>query len=196
MKRDLTCALCSALLILILAGCNMAITALPEDATEGITQGEEQENTESPETPESPDAPAEPVTGAKVSLPIVSNRLLAALGATYESAEPGQLSSQAFLFGTAADITVYQDAVELYTLELTEGDFTANFGDEGPPSLEAYVELDAGSGYTLEILIYNDAVGADPVIEGSTLSSFSVAPGVSTPVTIYGIPIETDVMST
>ncbi|MFP4407384.1 MAG: hypothetical protein ACLFPW_02570, partial [Spirochaetaceae bacterium] len=188
MNRNLIRTLCVLPFILILAGCNMALGSLPEDGAEQTEQGEHRE---------SPDTPAEPVTGAKVTLPMVSNRLLAALGATYEPEASGELSSQAFLFGTAADITVYQDEEELYTLELTEDDFTRIFGDDGPPRLEAYIELQAGDGYNLDVEIYNSTVREDqPVVAGSTAEPFNVAAGVSTPVTIYGIPVAPDVLST
>lgn len=157
---------------LLVAACNMGLGTFSQKAPALPSEGS-----------------VEPQTGAAVSIPAISTRLLSALNAEYAASSSGAVSSQAILFATAVDLELFQGGESRQTWHISDADEGLTIiGDDGPPRLEAFLEIDAGTGYTLTATVYNSKAGPDPVVEG-TSDSFTIVAGVSTPVPIIGIPV-------
>ncbi|TVQ37095.1 MAG: hypothetical protein EA384_12565, partial [Spirochaetaceae bacterium] len=136
-----------------------------------------------------PGGPVEPFTGARVSIPLISTRLLSAMNADYAPSARG-LAAQAILFATSVNFELYAngDPEALQQWLISDEAGMTIIGDEGPPRLEAFLPIDAGSGYTLRATVYNSKVSlAEPVVEGVS-AEFTITAGVSTPVSIVAIP--------
>ncbi len=132
--------------------------------------------------------PSELFTGAQVTIPLISSALLSATNAEY-SPSTSEVSAQAILFATSARLELYQngdDPVETWLLNDDDG--LTTIGEDGPPRLEAFLPIDAGSGYSLTVTVYNSKVSSvDAVVEG-TSEPFAVTAGVSEPVAIVALP--------
>ena len=162
------------LIALIIAACNMGFGTSARDVA----------------APPAGAEPQEPLTGAAVSIPTVSTRLLSALNANY-SPSGGELGAQAILFATRVDLALYQDggAEPIETWSISEDDGLTTFED-GPPRLETFLEIVAGSGYTLTAAVFNaKADSENPVVAGSS-EEFSVIAGTNTPVSIVAVPVD------
>lgn len=159
-------------LLLAIAACNMGVGTLAENHGQPLEPG-----------------PTEPFTGARVTIPLISPGLLSAMNAGY-SPSAGGISTQAILFATSAEFVLYQDGggpIATWALSDDEDGLTT-IGEDAPPRLEAFLAIDAGTGYTLEVTVYNSKVSSvESVVEG-TSSEFAITAGVSTPVTILAVP--------
>lgn len=159
-------------LLLAVAACNMGVGTLAEGSGRPLESG-----------------PTEPFTGARVTIPLVSPGLLSAMNAGY-SPSAGGISTQAILFATSAEFTLYQNGAEpIATWVLSDGEEgLTTIGEDGPPRLEAFLAIDAGDGYTLEVTVYNNKVSSvESVVEGKS-AEFAITAGVSTSVTIIAVP--------
>lgn len=129
------------------------------------------------------------LTGARVTVPRVSDRLLSALNATYEPAAggSGSVGTQALVFATAVELEVSRGGTHVNTVTVSDED-GLNDPSQGEP-MEVFVPIEeAGSGYTIEASVYNSRVGSDPVVSGES-DSFTVDAGKSTPVHIIATPV-------
>jgi hypothetical protein len=163
---------------------------------EAISAGPEESQ---PDT-EVPVVVQNPGTGVMVSVPTISSRLLSELNATYEPsyvpAPSGGLSASAVLFATSVVVDLYQGGEE--PIQTWSFDASSNLGQEpsedqtGPVAIEAFLEIDAGSGYSMNVQVYNSnwRGGETAVVEGETdpETPFNIYPGQSTEVRILATP--------
>jgi len=156
-----------------------------------------------------PAGPLEPQTGVTVRVPTISSRLLSELDAIYRPPDSGQISAQALLFATGINVRVYDWADGVFPggdwlnsvdpptptpfLDTTV-DATTSLGGEpsesgSPSTIDAFFDIDAGSGYTLAVDVYNSNWDvAAPVVSGVTAAQFDIYPGQSTVVPIIATP--------
>lgn len=149
---------------------------------------------------EEPTGPVAPRTGVTVSVPTISARLLSELDAVYRPPVSGQLSAQALLFATGMEINLYEWAEGEYpggTSTLVDTwivDATTSLGGDpsesgSPSTIEAFLDIDAGSGYTLDVAVMNaNWSEVDPVVSGTCSTQFDIYPGQSTVVPIIAKP--------
>ncbi|MFP4011905.1 MAG: hypothetical protein ACLFUM_09395 [Spirochaetaceae bacterium] len=129
------------------------------------------------------------LTGARVTVPRVSDRLLSALNATYEPAagDTGSVGTQALIFATTVELEVYSDGDRVDTVTVSDED-GLNDPSQGEP-MEVFVPIEeAGPDYTIEASVYNSRVGSEPVVSGES-EPFTVNAGESTPVHIIATPV-------
>lgn len=157
---------CMALLLVI--GCNLAVGTLAERNT--LTED-----------------PPVYISGAQVSIPMISSALLSKMNASFVPPSGG-ISSQAILFSTSARFDLYQGETLIQTWQLSDNDGLTRIGADGPPRLEGFFPIDAGENYTLEVEVFNSHVSVSvPVVHGVS-EPFDVLAGASTPVTIIAVP--------
>lgn len=181
--------------IIVVVACNLGLN--PMSGNDGET---------SPPVVDGPTV-VEPQTGVKVLVPTISSRLLSGLDAIYRPPSSGQLSAQALLFATSMSVRVYDWDDGLFpggdwledpglpeTLIDMTVDATTSLGGEpsesgSPSSIEAFLDIDAGTDYSIAVDVYNtnwDGVG--PVVSGFSGTEFDIFPGQSTVVPIVALP--------
>ena len=154
-------------------GCNLEVGSIPDAGSATAPDGESTE----------PISEAQH-TGAAVSVPTISAALLSALNAEY-APDSGGISAQAILFATEVELELYQDGDHVRNWHLTE---TNTIQEDSPPMFTTFLEIDAGTGYTMYAEVFNDMVSSDtPVVKGWS-DVFEISIGVSTEVRITAIP--------